>query len=297
MSSTKSINTLVMLSLLALLAACAGSSEIWGDPESGLILEYRLPAGTKLSYDASSRSTENVEVMGQSMQVKTASAMIFTAVSKAATQKVHDLSVTIDSSMVSIMSPRGELKGDTKDVVGKTFGMQLTALGKELNLTGTEEIQYGLGPAGKRSATTTFSALFADMAGKPVKIGDSWPTRDTIRESGGGMEVLITLDGQSALDGLAPMMGYECARIVSTYQGKVHGQGKQGPMELVTDGTMKGTDTTYFAYREGFLVLSTTRATVEAVTEGTGPQNLTIPSTRESTIDVRLLKGPAPIGK
>lgn len=297
MSSTTSVNSLLLLCLLILLAACAGSSEIWGDPESGLILEYRLPAETKLSYDVSSGSTEDVEVMGQSMHVQTTSAMLFTAVSKAAAAKVHDLSVTIDSSMVSITSPRGELKADTKDVVGKTFGMQLSALGKEMNLTGTEEIQYGLGPAGKRPATASFSALFTDLAGKPVKIGDVWPAADTIRESGGGMEILITMEGKCTLDGLAPMLGYECARIVTAYQGKVHGQGKQGPMELVTDGTMKAVDTTYFAYKEGFLVHSMAHATTESVTEGTGPQNLTIPSTRRSTIEVRLLKGPPPVAK
>jgi len=294
MSSIKSVNRFALICLVALAAACAGSSAIWGDLSSGLILEYRMDPQSVLSYEVSGQSSENVEVMGQKMQVQTSSDMLFSALAKGVVQKVIDLSITIDSSSVSIMSPRGELKGDMKDVVGKTFSMQLSALGQEMNMTGTEGIEYGLGPAGKRSATASLEVIFPNMAGKPVKIGDTWATKDTIDESGGGMDVLITMDGISTLDGVAKVQGYDCARIVSTFTGTIKGKGKQGPMDLVTSGTMKGVDTTYFAYKEGILVHSKSQGTGESVTEATGPQNMTIPSTREMAVDIQLRKGPAP---
>jgi len=295
MPSNKGLSIVSGVILAGFIAACASSSAIWGDPESGLILEYRMASGTMYSYEISTQTTENVEVMGQKMQVKSGSSTLFSATGKGVKEKVQDLGITIDSMYVSVASPRGELKGDMENVIGKSFAMQLSATGKEMNLTGTEGIEYGLGPAGSRSATASFGALFQDMAGKPVKIGDTWNTQDTIRESGGGMEVMITVNGQSRLDGVETMNGYECARIVSPYSGKVHGEGTQGPMNLVTDGTMKGVDTTYFAYKGGFLVESRSSGLVESVTEATGPQNMTIPSTREMSITIRLLKGPVPI--
>lgn len=294
MSSKTSLKALIFFSLGALIAACAGGSALWGNPESGLILEYRMPPKTMLSYELAARSLEKVEVMGQAMQVNTVSSTLFSTTTKGSLEKTNDLSVMIDSAYVSITSPRGELKGGMENVIGKTFAMELSSIGKEMNLVGTENIQYELGPAGKRSATAMFWALFPDMAGKPVKIGDTWSTSDTIRESGGGMEVLITSDGQSRLDGVTTVQGYECARIVNTYTGEVHGEGKQGPMDLVTDGTLSGVDTIYFAYKEGFLVLSISSGVAKSVTEATGPQTMTIPSTREMFADTRLLKGPAP---
>jgi hypothetical protein len=282
---------------VALIVGCAGSAEVWGDTESGLILEYRMPEMSMVSYKFWSNTTENVEVMGQSMEVKTISSMLFSATTKGIMEKMRDLSIMIDSSYLSITSPRGELTGDMTNVIGKSFGMQLSHIGKEMNLTGTEEIEYDLGPAGTRNGATSFAAIFPNMAGKPVKMGESWPTLDTVQESGGGMNVLVAVDAVNTLDGLTSFQGYECARIVGVFTGTIHGEGTQGPMELVTDGTMKGKDTTYFAYKEGFLVQNIAHGIVEAVTEATGPQNMTIPSTREMIVGLRLTKGPAPMAK
>jgi hypothetical protein len=63
-------------------------------------------------------------------------------------------------------------------------------------------------------------------------------------------------------------------------------------MNFVTEGTMKGIDTVYFAYKEGVLVSVKTNATLEAVAKGTGPQNISIPIKREMKNELRLTAAP-----
>ncbi len=282
----------VSLFAVALIAGCAAEKSLWGDPDSGLILTYRLPSEGSLEYSVGSTSTESMEMMGQSIKVSTDSKIDFSVASKGMAGKAQHAAVTINASSLKIASPRGELSPDMKNVVGKTFTMNISDVGKESNLEGTESIEYQLGPAGKRNAAQMFTSIFPDMAGKPVKIGDSWTTTDTISQSGGGMNVEIIINGVSTLSGIETKDGHECALITSDFTGTVKGSGQQGPMELVAEGTMEGKDTTYFAYKAGYLVLNVTHALVDATTEGTGPQNITIPSKRTMVNEIRLVNAP-----
>ena len=267
--------------LFLFLLGCAATSTTTDTP-SELMLQYRFPAVRHFAYDLSSTSKEVSEVMGQSIEVNTISSTRFTVLPKGLEGDISSLQITIDTSYLSITHPRGELKADMAGVIGKSFTMQLSPLGKEMNLKGNEEIQFTLGPAGKRNATSAFSSLFSDLSARPVKIGDTWVTRDTIKEGSGGMNVLFVFEGVSRLDGMEKKAGYDCARIVSTFKGTIEGKGTQGPMQLSTKGTLDGIDTTFFAYKEGFLLQSASDVILKTTTEASGPQTMTIPGTRTS---------------
>lgn len=268
--------------LFIFLIGCAATTSTTTDTPSELKLEYRFPPAQQLTYDLSSETREISEVMGQSIEVKTISSMQFSLLPKGMEGSNSNVQVTIDSSFLSINHPRGELKADMAGVIGKSFSMQLSPSGKEMNLKGNEEIQYTLGPVGKRNATNAFLAIFSDLSEKPVKVGDTWTTKDSIREGGGGMNALFIIDGLSRLDGFASKDGYDCARIVSTFKGTLQGEGTQGPMQLSTKGTMEGIDTTFFASTKGFLLHSNSSITLKTTTDASGPQNMTIPGTRTS---------------
>lgn len=273
--------------LFLFLLGCAATRTT--DTPSELMLEYRFQPDQQLAYDLSSQTKEVSNIMGQSIEVNTVSATNFTVFSKGMADNIYNVQITIDTSFLTITHPRGELKADMGGVIGKSFSMQLSPFGKEMGMKGNEEIQYTLGPVGKRNATTAFSAMFSDLSGKPAKFGDTWTTKDTIQESGGGMKVLIIMDGLSRLDGMTTKDGYECAIIVSSYKGTVQGEGTQGPMQMSTKGTLEGTDTTFFAYKKGVLLQSTSTIASKTTTDATGPQTMTIPGSRSSTMVLRLM--------
>jgi len=79
--------------------------------------------------------------------------------------------------------------------------MILSPLGKELDLSGAESIQYDLGPGGKHSIESDFQALFPDLAGRPVKIGDAWTSKDTITEKSSLAEIHMNLESLNTLEG------------------------------------------------------------------------------------------------
>lgn len=283
-----SIRAFLSVVVVLFLIGCAASSV---NTPSELRLEYRFQTDKPLTYDLSSKSTEISEMMGQSIEVNTASSMQFTVLPKGIDQGNNDLQVTIDSSSLNITHPRGELKGDMGEVIGKSFTMQLSPLGKEMSLRGNENIQFVLGPMGRRNATNMFSALFSDLPSMPAKVGDTWTTKDTMNEGSGTMKVLSVLEGVSRLDGIETKSGYDCARIVSTFTGTLEGNGSQGPMQLSVQGTLSGTDTTFFAYEAGLLLHSTTEIAMKTTTEATGLQNLTIPGSKTTRVTLSF-KGP-----
>jgi hypothetical protein len=264
------------------------------ESEDGFMLQYRLPEQQALKYDFQSSTLQKMEVMGQQMEIDIRSALLFSLNSNGLKEEVNETKVTIDSMFLSVKSPRGDLSPNMKNVVGKSFALRLSTTGKELEMKGTESIDYELASGQKQNATAVFNVLFPDLAAKRVKPGDTWTSKDTIRQTTSNGNVRIILESQNTLAGFEAVGGRECAKIISQYVGPLRSEEAQGPMNFVTEGTMKGIDTVYFAYKEGVLVSVKTNATLEAVAQGTGPQNISIPIKREMKNELRLTAAPPP---
>lgn len=278
---------IVLLGFCAcLLVGCSSTKSNRAD--DGLLLQYQLPVKQVLKYEFRNTSLQKMEVMGQAMELTMESDLIFSMNSQGIEGDKNNVTVTIDSMSFSLKSAQGSLSPDMKDVMGKSFAMKLSLLGKESDITGTDGIEYELAPGQKQNATNGFAAIFPDLAGRAVKPGDTWTSKDTIAQKTSSGSVLIVFDSQSTLAGLETIGGRPCAKFISTYSGPMHSEEAQGPMKFVTNGTMKGVDTVYFAYKDGVLLSIKTNATLEAVAEGTGPQNLSIPMKREMINEVRL---------
>jgi len=277
--------------VLALIVGCAAERKIETDAAKGLDLVYRIPDSQVLKYQTSSKSTQKLEMFGQSVEVRTDGASGFSVQSKGVKAGSQSLAVTLESFSLVVTSPRGELAADAKNAVGKTFTMNLSPLGKESDLAEAEAIQYELGPAGKRSIAPGFQAVFPDMAGKPLKIGETWTVTDTVREKAAEGETVIAIESVNTLVGTETFEGHECVKITAVFTGSVSGRARQGGMDFVTKGTVKGVDTTYFAHKEGFLVKNVSTGTAKTVSEASGAQSITIPATREFRNETRLISG------
>jgi hypothetical protein len=276
---------------LALLAGCvAKTANLWGDPKTGLILQYRMPENQVLKYQGSSGMTMDMEVMGQAMEIEADETLAFTVKSKGLKENNYHLQVTIDSISMKITTPQGDLVPDLSPVEGKSFDMIFSPIGEEKDLSSAESIEYEVEPGTITNIASKFQAVFPDFAGRPLKIGDTWTTRTAITENSNKSESLIMLELLNTLEGFETVDGMECVRIKAEFTGTVEGKSEPEPgVELDLEGEIKGTDIWYFAYKEGIFIKTVSNGTAD-VTATASAQGVTIPMKRKFSGEMVLLK-------
>jgi hypothetical protein len=252
-----------------------------------VILEYKMPTGRALTYQGKSEESQVMEVQGQSVNTETASTSTFTFKPKGLKDKNFLVGVTIDDIGSTVTnSAQGDLSPDMSQVKGKSFDMVLSQLGTEVDVTGAEAITYDM--AGEsRSIASGFKTFFPDLPGKPVQIGDTWPSTATTEEKTGSMAIKVDLQSVNTLEGFETIDGMECARIAAQVTGTISGTGNQGGMDLAFSGTSKGKDLWYFAVKEGIFVKQTNESTSDMSID-VAAAGMTIPMTMTSKSEVKL---------
>lgn len=284
------VGLLALASTLILAGCAAKTTAIWGDPQTGLMLTYRLPEEKSLEYRFAIDQTQTIEVMGQVVDTDSDQSIGFSVRAKGMKDGNQQLGVTIDSMRVKVVSPQGSMSPDTSSIIGKSFDMTLSELGKEVELSGAASIQYDLGPSGKRNISASFQSMFPDLPGRPVTVGDTWTTEDLITDKTEAVEIRIRFKNEHRLDGFETFEGMECARIKTAVSGTLEGEGEQQGMALTFKGDISGEDTWYFAYKEGLYVGMTSSASVNGTIDASGPQNLNIPLKQKIDMETRLVR-------
>lgn len=280
----------VVLAICMLAGCAAKTANLWGDPKTGLVLQYRMQDNQVLKYQSTGAQTQNIEVMGQSINTETNTSNAFTVVSKGIKEGNLLLGVTIDSMTVDVSSTQGNLSPDMSSVVGKSFEMVLSPLGKELELPGAESITYSLGQAGERSVESNFQTIFPDMPGRPLKFGETWTSADTVTEKSRIGEVILNFESVNTLVAFETVDGIECVKVTAEMTGTLDGKGEQMGAELTFKGNIKGTETWYFAYRDGVFVKGMVNALTDGTIEVSGAQSMTIPMKQETKMETKLIK-------
>lgn len=281
---------LLFLPFLVLAAYAAQQGNAGSSQDATVTLTYQFPEGKTLAYRTTNTSTQNIDVMGQAMTTQSLSTLEFSAKAKGSKEGQYTLGVTVDGFKASVQTPQGDMSPDTSAIPGKSFDMILSSLGKEIDVKGASALQYGSASGEQRDLSTGFQTFFPDLPDHPVKIGDTWPSEETVVQKTGGGEIRLVLKHVNTLDGFETVDGVECARIKATTQGTLAGSMEQGGMGLSLDGKIVGTGTWYFATKEGVLVKSDTKASVEVSVSAGDPMNATFPLTEEETSETRLLK-------
>jgi hypothetical protein len=279
-----------LVSLVWLAGCAARSTAPVGEeaaPPAGTVLEYKMPAGRVLRYQDATEVREVTDVMGMTNESRStlASSLSFRAKGRKGTD--HLVGVTIDDLTLTITGPRGDISPDTKPVKGRSFDMVLSPLGTEVDVSGAEAITYQL-VSGPRSVAPGFKVFFPDLAGKPVKVGDTWPSSFVIEDEGEATHMRIEAQTVNTFEAVETVEGMECARIVSKNTGTISGTGSQQGLDLVFAGTLKGTDVWHFAVKEGIYVRSTSETVSEITITVSGPQSMTIPATQTRKSEVKL---------
>ncbi len=274
---------------IALFQGCSLFSPLSG-AESGMELSYNMPADKNLKYSLKNESKQNMEIRGQSIETSSNMECLFSVESKGNQDDNHKLGITIDDMNMRVNSPQGEITPDMSAVLGKAFEMTLTKLGKELNWEGAESIRYKLGQAGERSIAPNFQSFFPDLPDKPVNVGDSWITYDTLRIKEANSDLLLIFESKNTLKRYENVNGMNCAKIEAEVKGKMTGTGNQMGVDLNFDGTIKGTDVWHFAHEEGLLVKSESNSVTDATIMTSGVQTMTIPMTTSMKITTELVE-------
>ena len=280
---------LIVLGLLSLVA-CTTTSEPWGDTETGLVLTYRMGDGNPYSYSNSYTFDQVISVEGREISIQIAVTTGFSVIPRGLSAANQELGVKLDKVEVFITTPQGRMAPDTTPVIGKSFDMVLSPRGEEVELKGTEDLVYEVAPGKSRNVSAFFQNIFPDLPEGAIRVGDSWTSSDIVEDKSKDGEVIMTFNNNHTLDGYETIDGYECARIKNTFTGKLSGKAKEGPMDLDINGIIEGSETWYFAYREGVLVKSTATGTSKGTIKGTGPQEITIPDNRVFKFEMALLK-------
>ena len=274
-----------VLVAIAVLAGCAGKgkkeSEVWA---------YAMPEGKTLVYTKSEDVAQEMEIMGQTMQMSFDKNMGFTMASAGAEGTDLMAEVTITSLTASMSSPQGDFDADGGPAIDKSFMMTFTPMGKELDVSGAEDIKFSQGPQGDRSLQSDFAAFLPDLPGMPVEIGDTWTSVDEVPVNEQGTEMLLTFENLNTFVGFETIGGMNCAKVEAVITGTMTGSGEQMGAPLAFDGTTEGTETWYFAVDEGVYVKGTTKMVTTATVTVSGPQEMVIPMTMDMTVETNLEK-------
>ncbi len=275
---------------VVLLAGCAVKKEIWGDPESGLNLTYRMEENQILKYQVSSEEIQKLDMMGQKMETKSTSGIQFSMQSKGLKEEDLLLGITVDTMNINVSGGMaGNITPDLGAVIGKSFQMTLSPLGKEGGFSGIEALQYQLGPAGKRNIDSSFKNIFPDLADKPVKINDTWTSKDDATEKAGNIDIHSITECVNTLIGLVTVNGLECVKIEVKIAGTFDGTGEQMGSKFTFKGKINGTSTWYFAYKKGIFVSLKSNTASEGKIE-VKAAGMTIPMKSESKAEINLIE-------
>ena len=279
----------LLIGLCCLTGCTSKTVNIWGDPDTGLILKYRFPEGQALTYESKSSLLQTLDIMGQIQEVEGNSSTTVSYDSKGQQDNNLKLKATLKAMDAYYASSQGEIIPDTSEAVGKSFDMVLSAYGRELELLGIEELKIDMGPDGSRDMSGDFQDSFPDLAENPVKMGDSWTSTVPVIQKRSTGESTLNFVNTYTLEGFETIDGYECVKIKVDTQGTYDGTAEQQGMELITEGEISGSGTFYFAYKEGIFVKMTTEGTSEG-TITVSAQGLEIPQTQEIKQEVKLIK-------
>jgi hypothetical protein len=278
------------ISIMVLATICAAKKSAWGDPKSGLILTYHMPTNQVFKYRASSDESQSVEVMGQTIPTKSTGSSTFSVQAKGLKDKNLLLNITVNDMKIDVSSGMmGSISPDMSSIIGKSFEMTLSPLGKEIGFSGTEGLEYNLVGGEKRNIDSSFKTVFPDLSDKPVKIGDTWTTGAEINEEQGGVKVHVVTSSINTLQGLETINGLECVKIEAKTTGTLDGSGQQMGADITFKGDITGTSTWYFAYKIGAFVKMTENSSTKATID-VSAQNMTIPMTTDSSTVIELIK-------
>jgi hypothetical protein len=268
---------------------CAAKSGLVESVEIGVVMKYQAATEQPLKYQYSHKFAQKLEVAGKEVEMSGNQSMLYSMSVRPKNNNL-ELDVTVEAASFAANSPMGEMTADMSEVIGSKFVMLLSPVGKELDLGKAATITFGLAPGETRSLAFEMGSFFPNLPDRPLKIGESWTSVDTISEKSGDRELTIALDSKNKLVGIEKINGRECLRIATESTGTMTGTGQQQGVPLTTNATITASDVWFFDPVAGVYVKSESTGTAEGSIEAKGPQPMTIPMRNQFSFTISLVK-------
>ena len=281
---------LLTLALGALLTDCSSTKSATGGSKKGTTLRYSFPENQVLKYRTGSDIQQTLDIYGQEMIIDIGQYLVYTSKLNSKSKDENQIHITIDTMDLFISSPQGDINPDMDGVNNKSFNMTLSSLGAGMDVSEAESIQFEIAPGTKRNVATAFKFLFPKLPEKTLKIGDTWSLTDTIAEKYDNEEVTMIIEGDYALAGFETISGLECAKVTAVISGTRSGKANQQGMDMVSDGTMLGSGTFFFAFKDGYLVKDISKIIVDGTLDISGAQQGSFPMKYEINNLTELIK-------
>lgn len=288
--SMKHASIALVVPVLLVLAGMAADRPAGPAAQGAVTLAYQFPAGRTLSYQNIGTQTQSMDMMGQSMVTTTKSEMDFTVQPKGMKGQDFTLGVFIDAAKSDIESIQGPMSPDMSAVVGKRFDMVVGPLGREVDWSGAAALKVSSANGGEGDISPTFQAFFPDLPDKPIKVGDTWPSEDTVIQKSGAGDIQVHAVHKNTLDGFETVDGYECARIKIVSSGTVAGTLDQQGIGVTLAIKSESTGTFYFAVKEGIYVKSDIKGNLSGSVDVGAPANMSMAVSGETGGQTKLVK-------
>lgn len=285
----KLIGILTLSVAIISLSGCATKKAAWGSLEKGMIMQYSFEPDRQLEYQNDLTFEQEMEVMEQKFTITAETYQMYQMMPLASKSTDLEYVVTLTEMDSKIVTPRGEMNAGVDDIIGESFNLTMNPLGKELEYSGAKDLIYDYGNEEQKSLAADIQAFFPDLPDHPVKEGDSWESKDYITESSGSGTLIMDIVNHNTFEKIEVYNNYECMKINVEFSGTIEGDGKQADMELATTGTIMGTGTWYYAFKEGIFVGQQLDGSGETITEITGAQEMTLPATRKYVMNSMLV--------
>jgi hypothetical protein len=270
---SRTLTAVVGIAIMAVLTGCAANREApaWGDKQAGLILEYRFKEGDPLTYEYVSEFEQIMLAQGQEIPINSVQTLEFSMASLGMKEEVYAIGITLDDMHILVDTPGEGIDEDIEEVAGGGFDMTLSKIGEEGDLPENDVLQFTIASEEQRSVVPVFSAMYPDLPGRPVVVGDTWPTEINVVEEEGQGETRLHLDVVNTLAGFEMLGGRECARITSTFTGTVTGNGMEQGAEWIFESDTDGTGVILFDFKSGVLMSDVSTGTADGAITVKGP--------------------------
>lgn len=289
------------LALGLLLAGCATQQTTYvvGEPAgaqaeeappaapAGTLLEYKMPAGRTLTYTTTDEMVQVMDVMGQAADMSMKGGGTFTFTARGSKDRDLLLGVTIDDMSTTMTSPMGDMSPDMGPVKGRSFDMVLSPLGIEVDASAAEAITYE-SANGTSNVAPSFKLFFPDLPDHAIEAGGTWTATASMDDTSGGMNIKLGFENANTFEGMETVDGMECARIKAAITSTITGTGSQQGMDMALSGTGKGSETWFFAVKEGIYVKSVSELTYD-LTISVSAMGMTIPVTQTRKSETKLI--------
>lgn len=268
---------------------CSTSKKLSKNAGSGIELKYDYSSGKDLHYKFSTTIDQFIDVPGQPMDIAINELLDFSL--SPGGKKGNDIiyKVIVNSMTLNVDAPGMETNPDLSGLKGKSFNMTLSQDGKEFDLSDAKNLSYEVSGE-SQSIETEFQMIFPKLPEKPVKIGDTWPTKDVVVERSSGSEITMNFNNVNTLEGFEKINGINCAKITMVSAGTRKGNQSAQGMDLMHEGTVKGTSVIYFAIDGGYFVKYVSEGSQTGIINISGMQDMSIAVSAKIITEIRLVK-------